>query len=670
MSQRSYVVGAHWFEHAEHGILDTRHNAGGGYSGHYNWGLVDINNNPYPAITSRATIDNANVYYYKLGQADALPPIPLSPTYAAPVFNDTATTFTWRPVLGATSYTWQAAPTPDFASPFIVPNLPNPTYTAPLNTFSPGRWYWRVLAHTSAGDSVYTTPRPFFSLRQATGPNPILFINDFETTPDVTIQGQGPDYRWVQEVSGDMTMVATTIGVTHGTQAGLLTYSGQTNGLDDHYTWANISRYPRGTSFTPRDWTGYDYLSIDITNPASDIRAPLFGFGFNDDAIIGIGTTLPIRPGTSRSIISIEAALAKGMNPAQMADFGGGTHRPNNGLRIALDNLVIRQTVRDTVPQPAITPQVSDAQADMALFVDWRSYQPAPSTAAYLVYVNDNPNTPISSLTPTLTLDAVAQFTLLRTWFKQGIPGADPNGYNLMPNGQIFYVTVVAQDFWGNLGTVGPWVGAAPTKCGIIYSDVPPSNFAYNAISDLSCLSIVSGFGGGLFQPNSTTTRGQFAKMITLTRNWPLINPPNPTFSDVLPSNAFYSYVETAHANGAINGEDQPTCQKNGQTYPCFLPNSPVTRAQIAVIIVRAYGWPINTSGGPHFSDLPPGSFGYNEVETCFNRGVVSGIGGGLFAPNANATRAQVAVMLYLSLRQFQDLVGDGSDAFYEENRP
>jgi hypothetical protein len=38
-----------------------------------------------------------------------------------------------------------------------------------------------------------------------------------------------------------------------------------------------------------------------------------------------------------------------------------------------------------------------------------------------------------------------------------------------------------------------------------------------------------------------------------------------------------------------------------------FRPSNPATRGQIAKIIVLGEGWPLDTSGGPHFTDVPPG---------------------------------------------------------------
>jgi S-layer homology domain len=54
----------------------------------------------------------------------------------------------------------------------------------------------------------------------------------------------------------------------------------------------------------------------------------------------------------------------------------------------------------------------------------------------------------------------------------------------------------------------------------------------------------------------------------------------------------------------------------------------------------------MGTRTGPTFSDVPINPFSYIAVEYLACRGVVSGIGGGLFAPNQNTTRAQFSRMV------------------------
>ena len=48
--------------------------------------------------------------------------------------------------------------------------------------------------------------------------------------------------------------------------------------------------------------------------------------------------------------------------------------------------------------------------------------------------------------------------------------------------------------------------------------------------------------------------------------------------------------------------------------------------------------------------DVPTTNFAYNAVETAYNKGVISGTGGGLFSPNANVTRGQIAKVVDLAL--------------------
>jgi len=60
-------------------------------------------------------------------------------------------------------------------------------------------------------------------------------------------------------------------------------------------------------------------------------------------------------------------------------------------------------------------------------------------------------------------------------------------------------------------------------------------------------------------------------------------------------------------------------------------------------IVILAFGIPINTSGGPHFPDVPLGSTLYPYVETGFNLGLWQGYRNGNFGPSDPVNRGQVA---------------------------
>jgi hypothetical protein len=136
------------------------------------------------------------------------------------------------------------------------------------------------------------------------------------------------------------------------------------------------------------------------------------------------------------------------------------------------------------------------------------------------------------------------------------------------------------------------------------------------------------------------TTRAQYAKMIVLAQGWPLIAPPAfPHFVDVPENNPFFLYVETAYAHNVVNGYPDNT----------FRPNGNVTRGQAMKVLVLAKGWPLNTVGGPHFTDVPEGSTYYDYIETAYQEGVISGYSDGTFRVNNSSLRAQISKIIALS---------------------
>jgi hypothetical protein len=143
-------------------------------------------------------------------------------------------------------------------------------------------------------------------------------------------------------------------------------------------------------------------------------------------------------------------------------------------------------------------------------------------------------------------------------------------------------------------------------------------------------------------------------------------------FHDVCPGAYYYEPVIRLNDAGVISGYNgAPPCP-NSLWVPCFLPGNNATRAQVSKIVVLGANLPINTSGGPHFSDVAPGSTFYNYIETLYNAGIVSGYADGTFRPNNNVTRGQLSKMAVLAFgfnepvsgQTFQD-VAPGS-TFYD----
>ncbi|MDI6821921.1 MAG: S-layer homology domain-containing protein [Actinomycetota bacterium] len=118
------------------------------------------------------------------------------------------------------------------------------------------------------------------------------------------------------------------------------------------------------------------------------------------------------------------------------------------------------------------------------------------------------------------------------------------------------------------------------------------------------------------------------------------IPPAEPTFPDV-PSD-FWSYFEIEFMvyQGIISGYADGL----------FRPADPVFRSQFTKMLVNSLGFPTDTSGGPHFTDVPPDHWAYDFIETAYNNGIVQGYGDGRFGPEDLATRAHLATMLVRGL--------------------
>jgi hypothetical protein len=85
----------------------------------------------------------------------------------------------------------------------------------------------------------------------------------------------------------------------------------------------------------------------------------------------------------------------------------------------------------------------------------------------------------------------------------------------------------------------------------------------------------------------------------------------------------------------------------SGYSDGTFRPGNNVTRGQLSKIVVLAQVWTIDISGGPHFSDVGPNNAFYSYIETAFNHGIISGYSDGTFRPGNSATRGQISKIVY-----------------------
>lgn len=114
---------------------------------------------------------------------------------------------------------------------------------------------------------------------------------------------------------------------------------------------------------------------------------------------------------------------------------------------------------------------------------------------------------------------------------------------------------------------------------------------------------------------------------------------PPGVFQDVHQNDYFYQAVHDLSISGVISGYSDCT----------FRPYNNITRGQASKIVVRAASIVTDTTGGPHFNDVPTTNPFYANIETAYNKGIISGYADHTFRPNNNVTRGQFSKMIVLA---------------------
>ncbi|MBQ7935210.1 MAG: S-layer homology domain-containing protein, partial [Clostridia bacterium] len=107
-------------------------------------------------------------------------------------------------------------------------------------------------------------------------------------------------------------------------------------------------------------------------------------------------------------------------------------------------------------------------------------------------------------------------------------------------------------------------------------------------------------------------------------------------FADVTAADWFYGDVKYAFHHGLMNGITAET----------FAPNNTTTRAMVVTLLYRLEGEPEVQNPSP-FADVTPDLWFYEEVLWAAENGIVEGYGNGLYGPDDEITREQLATILY-----------------------
>lgn len=146
-----------------------------------------------------------------------------------------------------------------------------------------------------------------------------------------------------------------------------------------------------------------------------------------------------------------------------------------------------------------------------------------------------------------------------------------------------------------------------------------------------------------LFRPADRATRAEFIKLIVALNGGILDELPEKShFSDVTPKQWFFGVIEEAAREKWVQGDGN--CY--GKMSCRVRPNDPITRAEAAALIRRAFGKK-RLGRAPAFADVPAGSWFADAVQAAADHCVIRGDDGTRNArPNDFVNRAEMVAML------------------------
>ncbi|WP_067730226.1 S8 family serine peptidase [Oceanobacillus damuensis] len=165
-------------------------------------------------------------------------------------------------------------------------------------------------------------------------------------------------------------------------------------------------------------------------------------------------------------------------------------------------------------------------------------------------------------------------------------------------------------------------------------------HWAESEILFLAENNLITGYPNGNFGPKDNITRASAAAIIVREQGLTLDKDHN--FEDVPANHWALGYIGAAAKKGIITG--------NG--YGDFNPDAPLTRGEMAAIIVRAYN--LTGESSVIFTDVDKDSWAYTYIEKLVANNITTGLPDGSYAPKKNISRSEFATMVTRVIMQEQ----------------
>lgn len=177
----------------------------------------------------------------------------------------------------------------------------------------------------------------------------------------------------------------------------------------------------------------------------------------------------------------------------------------------------------------------------------------------------------------------------------------------------------------------------AATDVSEIFTDVPANHWAQAAIQYVYDNGLMTGISDSEFAPEATTTRAMIVSMLARMEN--VTSAADAGFADVAADDWYATAVNWAAANGIVNGISDDT----------FAPNDPITREQLAAMLMNYAQWKgQDTSARADLSGYSdaPSTWASEAVQWAVAEGLLAGVTDDQLQPQGQATRAQVAAIM------------------------
>lgn len=171
-----------------------------------------------------------------------------------------------------------------------------------------------------------------------------------------------------------------------------------------------------------------------------------------------------------------------------------------------------------------------------------------------------------------------------------------------------------------------------------IFTDVSNQHVYKTEVKYLVDNGYISGYTDGSFKPSNALTRAHAAVLLARALKLDTTKVTNPGFKDVPTSHLYYKEIAAIVNAGIMSGKEATL----------FDPESKLTRAQMAKILVEAYDLSGTTTS--KFKDVSKEQWYYDYVHTLAARNITTGYEDNTFKPGVEVSRVHFSLFLYRAM--------------------